>query len=281
MTRASERKSSIDIKNAKGRTAPLVCLTAYSAPMAALLDPHCDLLLVGDSLGMALYGMENTLNVDLEMMVRHGQAVMRRAQQACVIVDMPFGTYEESPEVAYRNASHIMRETGCDGVKLEGGVDMAGTIEYLTTRKIPVMGHIGLMPQSVLKEGGYRIKGKTADGEAQLMADAKAVEAAGAFSVVIEGTVKDVSSALTKTLAIPTIGIGASADCDGQILVTEDMLGLLDGHTPKFVKQYAQIGAVISDAIQSYAMDVKSRAFPQDEHLYHRPKVVSDTKKSA
>ncbi len=281
----SKRTNIVDIRESKGRAAPLVCLTAYSAPMAASLDPHCDLLLVGDSVGMAFYGMDNTLGVDLEMMVRHGQAVMRCAETACVIVDMPFGTYEESPAQAYRNAAHIMRETGCDGVKLEGGVELASTIEYLVQRKIPVMGHIGLMPQSVLKEGGYRVKGKTAQSEADLLADAHAVEKAGAFSFVLEGTVEDVSDSITKSVSIPVIGIGASAACDGQILVTEDMLGMLssmaEGHTPKFVKHYAQVGDVIEAAAKAYATEVQARAFPSDEYLYHRPQLVSVKKKSA
>lgn len=281
MTRASKRMTVGDIQAQKGQDTPLVCLTAYTAPMAASLDPYCDLLLVGDSIGMALYGMDNTLQVDIEMMVRHGQAVMRRAETACVVIDMPFGTYEESPEQAYRNAAHIMRETGADAVKLEGGVDMAETIAYLVKRKIPVMGHIGLMPQSVLKEGGYRVKGKTADSETALLEDARAVEDAGVFSFVLEGTVDDVSESITKSVSVPVIGIGASAACDGQILVTEDMLGMLDGHTPKFVKQYAQIGEVIEQAVKTYRDEVQARSFPSDEYLYHRPRVVSQNKKSA
>lgn len=281
MTRDSNRKTVSDIRAAKGGEKPLVCLTAYSAPMAARLDPYCDLLLVGDSLGMALYGMDNTLQVDLEMMVRHGQAVMRRAETSCVVVDMPFGTYEESPEQAYRNAAHIMRETSCDAVKLEGGQDMADTIEYLTKRKIPVMGHIGLMPQSVLKEGGYRVKGKTAESEAVLMVDAKSIQDAGAFSIVLEGTVEDVSDKITGAVDIPVIGIGASAGCDGQVLVTEDMLGLLDGHLPKFAKQYAQLGAEIEKAAAEFQKEVQERSFPSSEYLYHRPKIVSSDKKKA
>ena len=281
MSEKTKRINISDIRAHKGKPKPLVCLTAYTATMAARLDAHTDLLLVGDSVGMALYGMDNTLKVDLEMMVRHGQAVMRRADTSCVVIDMPFGTYEESPELAYRNAAHIMRETGCDGVKLEGGVDLAPTIQYLTSRKIPVMGHIGLMPQSVLKEGGYRVKGKTPESEAQLMEDARAIEEAGAFAFVLEGTVDSVSQKITKESGVPVIGIGASAACDGQILVTEDMLGLLDGHTPKFAKQYAQLGDAISEAAAQYKAEVQERSFPSDEYLYHRPKVVSSDKKKA
>ena len=268
-----------DIQAAKGRNAPLVCLTAYTAPMAQALDPHVDLLLVGDSLGMALYGMDNTLGVDLEMMIRHGQAVMRGVSKACVIVDMPFGSYEESTAQAYRNAARLMKETGCDGVKLEGGVDMEETIKHLTAHNIPVMAHIGLQPQSVVKEGGYKIKGRTAESEAQLMEDARAIARAGAFSVVVEGTVEDVAARLSKAIAVPTIGIGASAACDGQILVTEDMIGAHDGHIPKFVKQYAQVFDTVSAAAEDYAAEVKSRAFPAAAHLYTRPHLVKGQKK--
>ncbi|MEM7679526.1 MAG: 3-methyl-2-oxobutanoate hydroxymethyltransferase, partial [Pseudomonadota bacterium] len=235
------RFTTADIQAAKGRSEPLVCLTAYTAPMADHLDEYCDLMLVGDSVGMVLYGMDNTLQVDLDMMIRHGQAVMRRAKNACVVVDMPFGSYEESPEQAYRNAAKVMRETNCDAIKLEGGVDMAETIKYLTSRKIPVMGHIGLMPQSVVKDGGYKVKGKTKASEAQLLEDARAIEDAGVFAFVLEGTVDDVSAKVTQASGVPVIGIGASVACDGQILVTEDMLGMTDGHIPKFVKQYAKL----------------------------------------
>lgn len=284
MTSASEhsekpRFTTADIRGAKGRTYPLVCLTAYTAPMAEALDPYCDLLLVGDSVGTVLYGFENTLGVDLEMMIRHGQAVMRRAKKACVVVDMPFGTYEESPEQAYRNATRVMRETSCDAVKLEGGVDLAETIKYLTARKIPVMGHIGLMPQSVLKDGGYKVKGKTRESEMQLLEDAEAVQEAGAFALVLEGTVDDVSALITSSIDIPVIGIGASVACDGQILVSEDMLGMHGGHIPKFVKQYAKVNDIIKDAVQGYRTDVRARAFPSDEFLYHRPQAVDNNKK--
>ncbi len=267
-------------KTCKNGAAPLVCLTAYTAPMAKILDNHADLLLVGDSVGMVLYGMDNTLGVDLETMIRHGQAVMRGVQKACVILDMPFGTYEESPEQAYRNAARTMKETGCDGVKIEGGATMAETITYLSDRNIPVMAHIGLLPQSVLKEGGYKVKGRTDEEERTLLDDARAVEKAGAFAVVIEGTVEDVSAQITRTIGIPTIGIGASAACDGQILVTEDLLGMLEGLSPKFVKEYAQIGRLISEAAAAYAEDVKTRKFPGPDQVYGRPQPVPVKKAS-
>jgi 3-methyl-2-oxobutanoate hydroxymethyltransferase len=275
MERKNNQRLSIpDIKGRKNRE-PVVCLTAYTAPMARILDRHADLLLVGDSLGNVLYGLENTLAVDLEMMIRHGQAVMRSAQKACVIVDMPFGTYEESQEQAYRNAMRVMKETGCDGVKLEGGEHMAPTIQYLTSRNIPVMAHIGLLPQSVLKDGGYKVKGKTLDEETRLIADAKTIEKAGAFAVVIEGTVEDVSAKITKAISIPTIGIGASAACDGQVLVAEDMLGMLEGHTPKFVKKYAQLAEQIENAAATYASEVRARVFPGETQVYTRPRIVA------
>lgn len=266
------RKTPAEIREHKNKPEPLVCLTSYTAPMTVLLDPHCDLLLVGDSVGTAIHGLENTLGVTLDMMVLHGQAVMRRAEKACVVVDMPYGTYEDSKEQAYESASRLMRETGCDAVKLEGGQDMAEVIAYLVENNIPVMGHIGLQPQSVIKEGGYKVKGKTDEDEARLLADAKAVEQAGAFSLVLEGTVRDVSQAITNAVSIPVIGIGAAPECDGQVLVIDDMIGMLDGHTPKFVKQYAQVKEIISEAAQLYSQDVKSRHFPSDEYLYHRLK---------
>jgi 3-methyl-2-oxobutanoate hydroxymethyltransferase len=270
----TKRKTIPDIRAHKGRAEGLVCLTAYTTPMAKIFDRHADLLLVGDSIGMVLYGMENTLGVDLDMMIRHGQAVMRGASRACVVVDMPFGTYEESPVQAYRNAARLMKESGCDAVKLEGGVAMAPTIKHLTAHNIPVMAHIGLLPQSVIKEGGYKIKGRTAESEAQIMADARAIEEAGAFAVVIEGTVEDVSAKITKAISIPTIGIGASASCDGQVLVADDMLGLHEGHTAKFVKKFANLAPDIDKAAAVYALEVRARTFPALEHTYSRPTAV-------
>lgn len=281
MTGQQSRKTVPEIRAHKKRAQPLVCLTAYTAPMARILDPHVDILLVGDSIGMVLYGMENTLGVDLEMMIRHGQAVRRAAKQACVVVDMPFGSYEESPEQAYRNAARLLRETGCDAVKLEGGRSMAPTIEYLVQRHIAVMGHIGLLPQSVVKEGGYKIKGKRPGEQENLIEDAKAVEKAGAFAFVLEGTVHEVAAGITNAVDIPSIGIGASEECDGQILVSEDMLGLSGGHVPKFVKMYGQLAGQIDHAVKTYAADVRSKKFPDKDHMYSRPKVVDSGSKEA
>lgn len=263
-----QRLTPSDIRARKNAPEPLVCLTAYTAPMAQLLDPHCDVLLVGDSIGMALYGMENTLGVTLEMLIAHGQAVMRKARRSCVLIDLPYGTYEDSPQQAYQSALRLMTETGCDGVKLEGGREMVETIGFLSSQGLPVMAHIGLKPQSVVKEGGYKIKGKTEEEAEALLEDARAVEAAGAFAILIEGTVEPVACTITQSVSIPTIGIGASSACDGQILVTEDLLGLTVDHTPKFVKTYANLGAIITEAVSSYAADVRARSFPSENHVY-------------
>lgn len=256
---------------------PIICLTAYHAPMARLLDPHVDLLLVGDSLGMVLYGMETTLGVTLEHMIMHGQAVSRGARQALVVVDMPFGTYEESPEVAFRNASRIIRETGCMAVKIEGGARMAKTIAFLVERGVPVMAHIGLLPQSIHTKGGYRVVGRDRADWPPIEADAQAVAEAGAFAVVLEGMAAPLAARITKQVAIPTIGIGASNQCDGQILVTEDMLGMTE-RVPSFVKIYANLEAGITEAAKSYAQDVRARAFPSASHAYamkNGPRLVS------
>ncbi|MDR7031997.1 3-methyl-2-oxobutanoate hydroxymethyltransferase [Mesorhizobium sp. BE184] len=267
MAEAEIRKTTEAIRRAKGGV-PIVCLTAYTFPIARLLDPHVDLLLVGDSVAMVLHGHETTLGATMDMMIAHGQAVMRGAQEACVVVDMPAGSYEESAELAVASARRIVRETGCHAVKLEGGVDMAPQIAAIVADGIPVMGHIGLQPQSVEKDGGYKIKGKTHDAVAALFKDAEAVEKAGAFSVVIEGTVERVAADLTRAVSIPTIGIGASADCDGQILVIDDMVGLTVGRVPKFVKEYAHLRDVVAGAAEAFARDVRSRAFPAAEHIF-------------
>ena len=263
------RTTMTDIKNHKNAVEPLVCLTAYTAPMAEILDPHCDILLVGDSMGMALYGMESTIGVSVEMMINHGQAVMRRARTSCVVVDMPYGSYENDKEAALSNAREIYDRTQCHAVKLEGGLDIEDTIAHIVKNGIPVIGHIGLQPQSVEKEGGYKVKGKTDLEIVKLLEDAKAVERAGASGVVIEGVIEDVATHLTQSISIPTIGIGASAACDGQILVTEDMLGLLLGHTPKFAKQYAKLASEIETAVKQYCQEVKTRQFPSKEYTYH------------
>ncbi len=259
-----------NIKAHKNTSAPLVCLTAYTTPMAQILDKHCDILLVGDSLGMVMYGMENTLGVSLDMMINHGKAVMRGSNNSCIVVDMPYGTYEENHELAYENAKRIMAETGCDAVKLEGGQDMEATITYITERGIPVMAHIGLQPQSVIKDGGYKVKGRGEQEISTLINDAIAVERAGAFAVVIEGTIESTSQKIINSINIPTIGIGASNHCDGQILVTDDMLGMLGGHTPKFAKKYANIARDIDQAVQQYANEVKTRKFPDENYTYHK-----------
>ena len=264
------RKKRISVRDIRARKGgePLVCLTAYTAPVAAILDSRTDILLVGDSLGMVVYGMDDTLAVSLEMMIAHGKAVMRATSNAFVLVDLPFGSYEESPQQAFRNASRLMAESGCQAVKLEGGVEMAETICFLTARGIPVMGHVGLMPQSVHATGGFRAQGLSDAEAARISADADAVAEAGAFSVVIEGTSEPLAREISERLPIPTIGIGASPACDGQILVTDDALGLFSGFTPKFVKRYAEIGEAVAAAVDEYAAEVRARTFPTLDHCY-------------
>ncbi|MAU41930.1 MAG: 3-methyl-2-oxobutanoate hydroxymethyltransferase [Kordiimonas sp.] len=264
--REVRRNTIRDIINLKGKQ-PIVSLTAYTAPMATLLDPHCDFLLVGDSLAMALYGMDSTIGISLDTMIGHTQAVMRGSSNACVIVDMPFGSYEESKEMAYRNCAQAMAETGCAAVKLEGGQEMAETISFLTQRGIPVMAHVGLMPHAVNTMGGYRAQGREESEWPRIMKDAYAVQEAGAFSVVLEGVAEPLAQKISEELSIVTIGIGASNVCDGQILVTEDMLGFFAGN-PKFVKRYAEIGQSIDEAIARYAQDVRQRKFPGSDHVY-------------
>ncbi|WP_404403535.1 3-methyl-2-oxobutanoate hydroxymethyltransferase [Pelagibacterium halotolerans] len=255
-----------DIRARKGKT-PLVCLTAYTTPIAKLVDEHCDIVLVGDSVGMVMHGLASTLEVTMDMMVMHGKAVRRGLSKALMVVDMPFGSYEESPEQAFRNAAALMRETGCAAVKLEGGGAIAETIRYLTARAIPVMGHVGLTPQSVNTFGGYKVQGRGADADA-VLADARAVAEAGAFSVVIEKVPDILARRITGAVDIPTIGIGASAQCDGQILVVDDMLGVFTDFHPKFVKRYAELGKMAEEAIAAYAEDVRSRRFPGPEHVF-------------
>lgn len=262
-----KRFTPADITALKGNRA-IVSLTAYTTPIARLLDGHCDLLLVGDSLGMVLYGLETTVGVTMEMMIAHGQAVMRGANRACVIVDLPFGSYQESKEQAFRNAARIMKETGCDGVKLEGGAEMAETVAFLVARGVPVFGHIGLMPQQVNTSGGYRSKGHSDKEQDKIRADAKAIDEAGAFAMVIEGTVEPLAREITGTLSAATIGIGASPACDGQILVSDDMLGLFNDFKPRFVKHFADLAQVISTAAENYATEVQARSFPGPEHTF-------------
>ncbi|HUH83661.1 MAG TPA: 3-methyl-2-oxobutanoate hydroxymethyltransferase [Stellaceae bacterium] len=269
MTEAKRRQAPRDLRLRKGGT-PIVCLTAYTTPMARLLDPIADLLLVGDSRGMVLYGFANTLPVTLEMMIAHGAAVMRGADRACVIIDLPWGSYQESPVQAYRSAARVLAETGAAGVKLEGGRAMAPTIGFLVERGIPVLGHIGLQPQAV-NATGFRPQGRTAAEEVTIPADAQAVAGAGAFAVVVEGTAEPVARPLSAAIDIPTIGIGASPACDGQILVTEDMLGLFGAFKPRFVKRYADLAPLVTAAAAAYAEEVRQRRFPGAEHVYAAP----------
>ncbi|WP_103334305.1 3-methyl-2-oxobutanoate hydroxymethyltransferase [Pseudotabrizicola formosa] len=255
-----------DITARKGGQ-PLVMLTAYTTPMARLVDPHCDMVLVGDSLGMVLHGLPSTIGVTMEMMILHGRAVMRGLSKAMPVIDLPFGSYEESPQQAFRSAARLMAETGAPAVKLEGGAHMAETIALLTARGVPVMAHIGLTPQSVNTLGGYKVVGRDAEA-AKVMADAKACEAAGAFAIVLEKVPHGLTAQITAALSIPTIGIGAGGDCDGQVLVIDDMLGLFTDFRPKFVKRYAELGKLADEAIASYAADVRARAFPGPEHAF-------------
>lgn len=252
---------------AKKGKEPIVSLTAYQAYSARIADPYCDFLLVGDSVGMVVYGMDTTLAVDLDMMLRHGQAVVRASKQAMVVVDMPFGTYECSPEDAFKNASRLLAETGCTAVKLEGGEKMAQTVRFLTERGIPVMGHVGLTPQSVNVMGGFKTQGRKQEDWARIENDAQVLQEAGAFSIVLEGIVEPLAVKITQKLAIPTIGIGASAACDGQILVMEDMLGFYE-FVPKFVRRYGQLGDHMEKAISTYARDVIERSFPDEKEVY-------------
>jgi 3-methyl-2-oxobutanoate hydroxymethyltransferase len=255
-----------DILARKGGT-PIVSLTAYTTPIAQLVDPHCDFVLVGDSLGMVVHGLPSTLGVTMEMMILHGQAVARGLSQAMMVVDMPFGSYEESPQQAFRNASRLMAETGAAAVKLEGGVAMAETIAFLTARGVPVQAHIGLTPQAINTLGGYKVQGRGADAD-RVLADAHAVADAGAFSVVLEKVPAALADRITAEVPIPTIGIGASVGCDGQVLVIDDMLGLFTAFKPKFAKRYAELGQAADAAIAAYAREVRERSFPGPEHVF-------------
>ena len=265
-----------DITALKGGT-PIVVLTAYTTPLARIADAHCDVVMVGDSLGMVIHGLPSTIGVTLDMMILHGRAVMRGIAKAMVVIDLPFGSYEESPQQAFRSASRLMAETGCPCVKLEGGQHMAETIAFLTSRGVPVMAHIGLTPQSVNTIGGYKVVGRDAEGE-KVMADAVAVQEAGAFSVVLEKVPMGLASRITETLTIPTIGIGAGVNCDGQVLVVDDMLGLFTEFHPKFVKRFGQLGVAADEAVASYAAEVRARTFPGPEHSF--PDVLNMRPKS-
>ena len=262
----AKRTTAPEIRARKGGE-PIVALTSYHAHTARLLDRHCDLLLVGDSLGMVMHGLESTVPVTLDMMILQGRAVMRGSQRALVVVDMPFGSYEASKEQAFGSAARVMKETGCGAIKVEGGRRMAETIAFLAERGVPVMGHIGLTPQSINALGSFRAQGREEEQWGPIEDDACAVSEAGAFSLVIEAVAEPLARRITAAVPIPTIGIGGSAACDGQILVLEDMLGL-SSRVPKFVKRYAELGSSIEAAVTAYAADVRSRAFPASEHVY-------------
>jgi 3-methyl-2-oxobutanoate hydroxymethyltransferase len=263
---SGKRITAPDIARRKGGE-PVVALTAYHAHTARIIDPYVDLLLVGDSLGMVMHGYETTVPVPLDLMIMHAQAVVRGSSQALVVVDMPFGSYEESPKIAFRSAARIMKETGCGAVKIEGGRHMADTVRYLSDRGIPVMSHIGLTPQAVNMIGSFKPRGQFRSEWAAFEEDAKAVADAGAFAVVIEALAELLAARITRQISVPTIGIGASAECDGQILVLEDLLGL-SPRVPKFVKEYAQLGEAIETAVKTYSNEVRARAFPSTEHTY-------------
>jgi len=261
-----KRVTAPDIRARKGSD-PIVCLTSYHAHTARLVDKYCDIILVGDSLGMVMHGLETTVPVTLDMMILQGHAVMRGSKHALVVIDMPFGSYEQSKEQAFASCARVLKETGCGAIKLEGGRRMAETIAFLVERGVPVMGHVGLTPQSINTIGSFRAQGRDESDWAPIEADAKAVADAGAFSIVIEAVAEPLGRKISGAIAIPTIGIGASAACDGQILVLEDMLGL-SPRVPKFVRRYGELGPGIEAAISAYASDVRSRAFPGPEHVY-------------
>ncbi len=263
----ARRLSVADIARLKTQGTPIVALTAYSAPMAALLDPYVDILLVGDSLGMVVYGLESTLPVTLDMMMAHGRAVVSASARALVVVDMPFGSYQASPAEAFVACARVLKETGAQAVKLEGGVEMGDTIAFLVKRGIPVMAHIALTPQHVHRFGGYGYRGRTPEERSVIREDAASVEAAGAFAVVLEGLEEELARDITLSSRIATIGIGASPACDGQVLVVDDMLGL-SARTARFVRRYADLNGLIKQAAEAYAQDVRSRRFPEPMHCY-------------
>jgi 3-methyl-2-oxobutanoate hydroxymethyltransferase len=264
----TRRLTAVDIHARKGG-APVVALTSYHAHTARIIDPFVDFILVGDSLGMVMHGLETTIPVTLDMMILQGRAVMRGSQKALVVVDLPFGSYEESPEAAFRSAVRVMKETNCGAVKLEGGVRMAETVRFLAERGIPVMGHVGLTPQSFNTMGGFRVQGKDDESAKAVLADARAISEAGAFAVVLEGIVEPVARDITAKVSAPTIGIGASPACDGQILVLEDMLGL-SPRVPKFAKRYGTLASHIEESVRAYAEDVRQRSFPTEEFVYQK-----------
>ncbi|ACV75742.1 3-methyl-2-oxobutanoate hydroxymethyltransferase [Zymomonas mobilis subsp. mobilis NCIMB 11163] len=266
---SNKRRTIPELRARKGKS-PIVALTAYSALTARFVDPYADFILVGDSLAMVEHGMATTIGASLDMMILHGQSVMRGSEKAAVVIDMPFGSYEASPQEAYHNAVRILSETGCSAVKLEGGSHLAPVIAFLTARGVPVMGHIGLTPQYVQTLGGFKIQGHSSEQQDKIKQDALDFEAAGAFAVVLEGVTEPLAREITDNIAIPTIGIGASSYCDGQVLVLEDMLGFND-KVPRFVKKFAHLGDDIKKAVSDYATAVSNRSFPAEDNIY-RPK---------
>ena len=275
MNNTERRLTAPDIRARKGGK-PIVCLTAYTAPTAEVLDRYVDLLLVGDSVAMVLYGMETTLGISIDTMIGHGKAVVRASNTALVAVDMPFGSYQGNKEEAFRNAARIMSETGCQAIKLEGGVEMGDTVRFLSERGVPVFGHVGLRPQSLHTAGGFRSHGKDHREADQILRDAEAIAQAGAFAIVIEGTVEPVAARVTENTPVPIIGIGASPRCDGQVLVTEDLVGMFNTFRPKFVKRYAELNDEMAKAVEKFAHDVRQRRFPDAEHCFGaEPRKVS------
>ncbi len=264
------KKSHLPVKELLGPKGgmPIVGLTAYTAPTARRIDSHVDFMLVGDSLAMVIYGMENTRNLDLDTMIRHGRAVAQAAEQSIVVVDMPFGAYEHNRDKALSNAQRVMDETGCDAVKMEGGAELAGTVAATVAKGIPVMGHIGLMPQRVRSAKQFKSKGHSPSARRRILNDAAAIAEAGAFAIVVEGVVETLAREITEQTPVSIIGIGASVACDGQILVTEDMTGIFDSFKAKFVKRYAELGQAMEVAVAEYAEEVRTRQFPSPEHTY-------------
>jgi 3-methyl-2-oxobutanoate hydroxymethyltransferase len=255
------------------------CLTAYDYPTARLMDEAgVDVVLVGDSVAMVVLGYESTLPLTMEESLHHTKAVRRGVQRALVVADMPFGTYQGDVNEALKNAVRFVKEAGAEAVKVEGGERRLEVIARLTEAEIPVMGHVGLTPQSVNAMGGYRVQGKTAGGAEQLLRDARAVETAGAFSIVLEGIPRELAAEITKSVRIPTIGIGAGPDCDGQILVLHDLLGLTFQEPPKFARRYANVGEVMSQAVREYCADVQGGSFPSDAESYHAPSAIKSGK---
>lgn len=245
----------------------IVCLTAYSFPIAKILDDFCDVILVGDSVGMTIYGMKDTVDVSLDMMINHGKAVCRAARKALIVVDLPYGTYENSPQQALESAKKVIEQTGCDAVKIEVSSDLVATVKFLVDAGVNVMGHVGLLPQHTRKIGGYRYQGRDENSAKEILETAKKISEAGAFSLVIEAVPAKLADEISAAIKIPTIGIGASANCDGQVLVIDDLLGLNQEFKPRFVKNYTNLTAEIKTAVQAFSEDVKNKKFPNQTNI--------------